>query len=277
MAKMTLLEMVQDILSDMDSDEVNSINDTIEAQQVMRIVRTTYDEIINSRHWPHLQKLKQLEGLADTGKPTHMKIPDMVQYVQWLKYNKKDAANTDERLTEIVYLMPEKFLDLVHSRSSSSSNVDIVYDDGSSIGPLLIVNDVAPSFWTTFDDEYIVMDSYDSDTDNTLMASKTLCQVYEESIFTFSDTFVPDLPEKAFPYLLSESKSVAFNSINQNPNSKEEQRSRRQRTYLARDKRRQNKKQGLRYPNYGRKTGRSTTTTNTQTSNQAVSPPDYLG
>jgi hypothetical protein len=31
MAKMTLLEMVQDIMSDMDSDEINSISDTQEA------------------------------------------------------------------------------------------------------------------------------------------------------------------------------------------------------------------------------------------------------
>ena len=42
MAKMTVLEMVQDILNDMDSDEVNSINDTIEAQQVANTVRTVY-------------------------------------------------------------------------------------------------------------------------------------------------------------------------------------------------------------------------------------------
>ena len=31
MAKMNLLAMTQDILSDMDSDDVNSINDSVEA------------------------------------------------------------------------------------------------------------------------------------------------------------------------------------------------------------------------------------------------------
>jgi hypothetical protein len=274
--KMTLLEIVQDILSDMDSDEVNSINDTLEAQQVMRIIRTTYDEIIGSRYWPHLQKLKQLEGLADTDKPTHMKIPEMVQYVEWIKYNKKDSSNTDEQLVPVRYLSPIEFLSIVHARTSSAGNIDIVYDDGVDVGPLLIKNDEHPSYWTTFDDEYVVFDSYDSATNTTLPSSKTLCQVYEESIFTFSDTFIPDLPHKVFPYLISESKSVAFNSIGQAPNAKEEQRSRRQRTFLARDKRRQNKKAGLKYPDYGRKTTRSTLSTNTQVTNQSVSPPDYL-
>ena len=40
--KFTLLEMVQEILSDMDSDEVDSIEDTVEAEQVATIVRSTY-------------------------------------------------------------------------------------------------------------------------------------------------------------------------------------------------------------------------------------------
>ena len=43
MAKMTLLAMVQDILNDMDGDEVNSISDTVEAEQVAQIIKTTYD------------------------------------------------------------------------------------------------------------------------------------------------------------------------------------------------------------------------------------------
>ena len=62
MAKLTVLAMVQDILSDMNSDEVNSINDTIEAQQVAQIINTTYFEIISSRDWPHLETLFQFNA-----------------------------------------------------------------------------------------------------------------------------------------------------------------------------------------------------------------------
>ena len=43
MPKMSLLEMTQDILSDMDSDEVNSINDSVESLQVLGIIKNTYE------------------------------------------------------------------------------------------------------------------------------------------------------------------------------------------------------------------------------------------
>ena len=48
MAKMTLLEITQDIMSDMDSDNVNSINDSVEALQVAQVVKTTYYNIISN-------------------------------------------------------------------------------------------------------------------------------------------------------------------------------------------------------------------------------------
>ena len=37
---MTLLDMVQDVLNDLDSDEVNDIDDTIEAQQIAQIIKS---------------------------------------------------------------------------------------------------------------------------------------------------------------------------------------------------------------------------------------------
>ena len=40
--KRTLLEMVQSILSDMDSEDVNAVSDTLEAQQVASVIEDTY-------------------------------------------------------------------------------------------------------------------------------------------------------------------------------------------------------------------------------------------
>jgi hypothetical protein len=39
MAKMTVLDMVQDIMSDMNSDNVNDINDTPESLRVAQIIK----------------------------------------------------------------------------------------------------------------------------------------------------------------------------------------------------------------------------------------------
>lgn len=68
MPKYTLLDMTQDILSDMNSDEVNSIADTIESMQVAQIIKSTYYNIIDGRDWPHLYQMFQLTPSGDTAK-----------------------------------------------------------------------------------------------------------------------------------------------------------------------------------------------------------------
>ena len=249
MAKMTLLSMVQDILNDMDSDDVNSVNDTEEALQVANIIKTTFYEVIGSRYWPHLRNIGQLSGSGDSSKPVHLLVPDDAQIVEWLKYNTRTATATRDSFVDITYKEPKEFMDYVNARNSSDSTVSEVIDYSGIT--LLVKNSTAPLYWTSFDDEVIVMDAYNSAVDSTLQGSKTQVQVYREPAFTIADAFIPDLTSKAFPYLLSEAKSVAFNALRQVGNQKEEQRSRRQRTWLAREKRRTN--EGINRQNYGRK------------------------
>ena len=249
MAKMTLLDIVQNILSDMDSDIVNSIDDTEEATQVAEIIETTYYEIINDRVWPHLRNIGTLTASGDSNRPTHMSMDDNVQDITWIRYNKRKSTDTKDKFENVTYLEAEEFIKTLNVRDSSASDVTQVTDFSGVV--LLVKNDVAPTYWTSFDDENIVFDSYDSVVDSTLQTSKTQIQFYKEPTFTQSDTFVPDLPSKAFPYLLSEAKSVTFNALRQTANQKEEQRSRRQRTWLSREKWRT--RDGIRGPDYGRK------------------------
>lgn len=245
---MTLLEIVQDILSDMDSDNVNSISDTVEAQQVAQIIKTTYREIIDSREWPHLKKIVQIDSVSSGSYPTHMILDEDIRYVNWIKYDKALATDTRKKYIDIQYLEPKDFLDEIMGRNEDNSNVDSITDYGGTY--LLIVNDEHPTYWTSFDDEHIVFDSYNSDVDSTITTAKNQAEVYQETSWTHTDGAYPNLPEKAFSYLLSESKSVCFEKLKQVANAKEEQRSRRQRTYLAREKWRTNG--GIKYPNYGR-------------------------
>jgi len=251
MPKMTILEMVQDILSDMDSDSVNSINDTVEALQISQILETTYFEMISNTHQPHLKTLFQLEA-ANTTRPTHMKVSDEVQELIWLKYNKRKSTDTKDKYEDVKYLPSDEFLATIMNRDSSKSDVTRVTD--LSGVTLLIFNDTAPTYWTSFDDEYIVFDSYDSAVDSFLQQSKSMLEGYKEPTFTQTDSFVPDLPSKVFPKYLAEAKSVAFNTIKQMPNAKEEQKVRRQSIYLSRNKRRT--AGGISYPDYGRKSAK---------------------
>jgi len=250
MAKLTVIEMVQDILSDMNSDEVNSINDTVEAQQVAQILKTTYFDIISTRDWPHLQTLFQLDATS-TSTPTHMKLPDNVQKICEMKYDKRTSTDTTAKYSQVYYLDPTEFLTFVMARNDDNTNVDEITDFGGA--KLFIANDQAPTYFTSFDDEYVVFDSYNNTVDANLQTSKTQVLGYKEPTFTLTDTFIPDLPSKNFSYLVAEAKSTAFLVLSQEINQKAEQQSRRQRTWSATEKFRTNGGINFDKADYGRK------------------------
>jgi len=250
MAKMTLLEMTQDILSDMDSDEVNSINDSVESLQVAQIIKTTYYNIIDGRDYDFLYELFQLDASGTSSRPTHMKLPENIIDLKYIKYNCRTLTDTKDKYLKIKYLMPEDFMEVVDKRDSSKSNVTVVTDPtGISIN---VMKDKAPEYFTSFDDENLVFDSYDSEIDSTLTNTKTQCHGKRSVAFTLSDSFTPDLPVQMFSYLLAEAKSTAFVTLKQMANAKAEQVSVSQKRRMSQDAWRV--KNGIHYPNYGRMT-----------------------
>jgi len=76
MPKLTLLDMTQSILSAMDSDDVNDIDDTVESIQVADLVREAFYELMSERNWPFLQQLTTCNSLADPNNPTRMEMPE---------------------------------------------------------------------------------------------------------------------------------------------------------------------------------------------------------
>ncbi|UOF80608.1 head completion adaptor [Caudoviricetes sp.] len=249
MPKMTLLELVKDILNDLDGDPVNSINDTVEAQQVSQIIKTTFYNIVDGKEYPHKNELFQLEALADVNRPNYLKIPETQENVQWVKYNVRTITDTKDKYLNLQYKTPQEFLALTDIRDSSATNVQVV-SDFSGI-PLNILDDKAPQYYTSFDDVYIVFDSFDSGIDTTLQQSKNSCFGKRTLTFTISDTFTPDLPVQMFSYLLNEAKSTAFLILKQTANAKAEQHSVSQRRRMSQDA--WKVQNGITYPDYGRK------------------------
>lgn len=246
---MTLLDMVQDILSDMDSDQVNSISDTVESLQVAQIIKSTYYNIVDGRDYPFLHELFQLDSSASISRPTHMKLPETIIDLDWVKYNRKKASDTRNKYEKVKYLAPEEFLDLVNQRDSSNTAVQIVVDPTDI--QLNILNNKAPEYFTSFDNETIVFDSFDSNVESTIQNSKLQCYGRRSVVFSLADNFIPDLPVQMFSYLLSEAKSVSFITLKQVPNQKAEQASISQKRRLSQDT--WEMKNGIYYPNYGRK------------------------
>lgn len=248
--KQTLLELTQKVLSAIDSDEINSIDDTIESQQAADIIHNVYLEMIDGKTWPHLKKLIQLDSLSDPTKPNYLKIQEGMKELILFKYDSKKLYNDPVDMKEVSYKYPDEFLRLTAGRKTSQGAVVITDFSGTS---LYILNNQAPQFWTSFDDNYIVCDAYNASIEDTLRSNKTQVLAYMEPVWTHLDGAVPDLPSEAFSLLLSESISTAAFRIRQSADQKAEQVSRRQKQWLSR--RDWKAHGGVRYPNYGR-TGR---------------------
>jgi len=251
MAKQTLLELVQDVLAAIDGDEVNAISDTVEATQVATLIRRCYFDIITEMELPVKGTLTTLTGLGDTDTPTHMLIPESLSRIDWIKYNVKLDSGDDDQYRDIVYKTPEEFVRLVSGRPST----DTTYYQLVEINPnvsVVIAKTEAPHYWTSFDDEYIVFDGYDSNVDSTLQSSKSIIYGFGEETFTLTDDFVPELPANLFPYLYATAEAKAFAFYKQQPNPKSEQQENRGRIRAQRNKWRQGRRNN-KGPDYGKR------------------------
>lgn len=245
--RMTLLEIVQSVLSSMDSDSVSSINDTVESTSVANAAKDVYFELMSYNDWDHLYEWRELEAVSDTSRPNYLRIPDSVSRMECLKYNVTSTTDTRTVIGELVYLSPKDFINLVHNRDSSQSNVDTVTNSNGV--EMFILNDKKPEYWTSFDNEYVVTDSYDSSVDTTLNSSKSSAWCRVVPSWTSTNTAVPDMPTDFFPAYLAEVKSVCHAYFKQQLSEKDEQKARRG---LAHVRRKERFDKGRSWHDYGR-------------------------
>lgn len=241
--KLTLLQIVQSVLNDMDGEEVNSLEDTTEASQVASIVRDTYYNIVSNRLIPEHKELLKLVALSDNTRPTHMKYGEDVTRIEKVWYDtSKDGSYKYE---EVKWCSP---LDFIRMSDSLGSDYVEVNEAGTK---LRVGNNKMPTYYTSFDDEHIVFNSYDSSVNSTITEARS--RAYGVRIPTFDvndDSFVPDMDANMFPYLLAESKSVAFSLLHGGSDPKVEQAARRQKSHIQNDK--YNTIQYRKLSNYGR-------------------------
>jgi len=247
MAK-TLLKMTQDILSDIDGDEVNSIDDTIESQQISRAIVDMFDFIVSDQELPSIKQTFQLEAYGDTDKPTHFDIPADVNTIDVLRYNTADDGER-ETFVKVYYLEPVDFLRQTKNRNVLDTNViSVEVEDNVTVN---IRNDVSPTYWTTFDNETIIFDSFDENISSTMTASNTEAYGQRPPTLSRVDGAFINLPNNLLPYLQAEVREYAFDVWRGGATPKIQQLARkgRVRQQRSRDKLRRN----VKLPNYGRK------------------------
>lgn len=244
----TLLEIVQDILNDMSGDEINSISDTQEAEQVANIVKKTYLAMVSNSNWPHTRRAVAVTPYSDSNFPTHMYLNDNVKELISVYYNCIKLGETRKNYKQVVYKSPDEFLNILNKRNSDSTNVTTIIDPSGI--ELLIITDSHPKYFTSFDDTSLVFDSYDSGVDSTLQESKFQALAYIIPSFEVSDTAEPDLPPDVLSYLIEEATSRCQMKLREFNDAEAKEEADKQARWLSRKSWRTSG--GITYPNYGK-------------------------
>ena len=252
MAKATLLEMVQDILSDADSDDVNSISDTVESQQCAKIIRDVHDQTVDLHDLEYLNTIKALTATG-ASTPNVMERPSGFHTLEFVKYDKKTAASDPQNFEYVDYLAPDDFLELVHSRSTSDSTVTAVTLDSGLVIP--VRNDKAPEYYTVMDQgsTELVFDSYNSALETNLQASKSLAYGTLRPALTLSDSATMTLPEHLETLVKREARAMFFDLYKDGITSEIDRTRRRMEVRAQRQRRIIENTDNENRPDYGRK------------------------
>lgn len=236
--KMTLLEIVQLILSSIDGEEVNAIDDTVESNQVALIVKSVFYDMLSDINLPETEALVQLEASGDNAKPTLMTVPSDIIKIYNIMYDIRETGDTYPNYQGIKFVEFDEFLRIQQSLREETTGVGsmTVVSNGENY-TVLYRNDRPPSIYTTIGDSVLLFDSYDSSIDTTLQKTKTLCKGVPVPTFTMSNSFVLPLDPTQFSYLVNRVKVRAFNELKQMENGEAGGEARRQKIMIQKRKR----------------------------------------
>lgn len=223
----TLLQAVQEILSSMDSDEVNNYNDTVESLQVTTILQACFYDLATDLNLPCQNEMFNLVASGNSAKPTLMTLPTNCVKLEWLKYDNALSGNSDYR--NICYATRQDFVENQRGLVNQSSNVgQMVVTSNAQSFNFMYRTDMFPTMYTTIEDTQLVFDAYNSSVDTTLQASKTMAYGNLYPAFTLSNTFTPQLDPAQFRLWIQTAKTRAFNELKQQQNSEAMSQARRQ-------------------------------------------------
>jgi len=236
--KLTLLQIVQKTLEALNLDEVNSISDSPDAEQVAQIAQDAYYDLLNQSEWPHTIRLEQLESIASSERPNYLRIPDEVTRIDDFKYDRTETDSDDLpvdliQISTVKWCPPVDFLRMTQARNTEIAEIRTITDFNGV--RFHIYQDRAPQFWTSFDDKYVVCDAFNSDVESTLQGNKSQALMkWIEDVVIADDTMI-SAPSHFFQTWLAETKSTAFIYMKQEVSAKDEQRARRGLAILRRN------------------------------------------
>lgn len=244
----TLLYTVQRVMEKLNLDPINSIGDTEDAILISREAETTFYDMLTRGEWKANLELVTVESVSDISRKTVLRIPDNVTKISSVRY---DCSYPDKNkdIRRIVFLEPEEFLERSYNLSTDSDNVEENVINNKTI---LVENNRMPLYYTSFDNEHIVFDSYDKEVEDTVDPEKVICYGEITPSWLEEDTFVIPIQDNLYPLYLASLTSACSIYLMSNISQEDE---RRQARGISRMRREQTKTELEYFPKfkYGRK------------------------
>lgn len=227
--KLTLIEMVQHILSAMGSDEVSNYDDTVESYQVALLIKQAFYDSANELGLPEHESLYQLTASGDSNKPCIMFLPSTATRLDTIYYDNKVLGDTYSKMVQVDWMDWQDFLKMQTALTSEASDVgsQVVTNNSQSFN-IMYRSNAFPRYYTTTDENTLIFDGFDHSVDTTLASAKTMAYGAIYPSFTMSNAAIPDMDATQFPYLLAKAKTRAFSEIKQQTNQESAAESRKQ-------------------------------------------------
>ena len=180
--KLTLLEMVQDMLTATDSENVTGVGQTEDAGMCVNIANREFERLISNFRWRHTRTLGKLEVTSNLNE---MVLPNTaIALDPFTMYYAGD---------KVYWMEHDRFLAYTITRATSESNI-------TEVNNTHVYTDRNPQYFTSFDDLTIVFDSYPNASG--LLKANTDVMLYDHPTSRLTaDAEYFDLPPQAFPAL----------------------------------------------------------------------------
>ena len=217
----TLLYTVQRVIEKLDLDPVNSINDSEDAILIAREAESTFYDLLSRNEWPDQYDLIEIESVSDIYNPTALRLPTNTTMVSSFRYDVTGPDDTETIIRQLEQVDTEEFLRRTYNRSSIDTDVTVV--DYKDI-PLYIYNNQAPSYFTTFDNELLIMDSWYQTIESTVQGSKSVVRASTIPTFQVDDDYTIPLEVTVYPLYLAELTAACSVMLNGTQAVEEERR-----------------------------------------------------
>lgn len=230
MKRYTMLEMVQEVGRALASDEITTMDESVEAVDITNIAAAALENMSTRREWYWRQhKVRQM--LPGTGgQKTSMVLPDDVDAIEKVQYRSDIFGSNQATFSTLEFIELEKFLELVRSRDLAAPNVETL-PLGDDAVPIYVYNDRPPKYFTQFDEGVIVCDAYDIAVDPSGLSSSRSMLVATVNIDTSTARTTPGwiapIPTRFFPLWLALATASASLKLRQMQDADAEREARR--------------------------------------------------